>query len=212
MPRVKLPPTPASSLDIQGKDASRRPCKEGSFELPPPAMASVSSRPQPILPATTKPSFELPPPPTRSRRIIQMEPAIQSKEQLKASNSRLESPKGPTSKKGTAPASSTMNGTSKKQPSSTSAAGKKMARKTAHSVIERRRRSKMNDEFAVLKDMIPACKGQEMHKLAILSVCGSHITLFGRTIWPPIVSMLEFLNVLLVSQNGISWVWRLIAD
>ena len=28
----------------------------------------------------------------------------------------------------------------------------------------------MNDEFATLKDMIPACKDQEMHKLAILSV------------------------------------------
>lgn len=60
--------------------------------------------------------------------------------------------------------------TGKKQPSSTSVAGKKIARKTAHSVIERRRRSKMNEEFGVLKDMIPACKDQEMHKLAILQV------------------------------------------
>ena len=50
------------------------------------------------------------------------------------------------------------------------AAGRKMARKTAHSLIERRRRSKMNEEFGVLKDMIPACTGQEMHKLAILQV------------------------------------------
>lgn len=58
----------------------------------------------------------------------------------------------------------------KKQPSSNTAAGKKTARKTAHSVIERRRRSKMNEEFAVLKHLIPACKDQEMHKLAILSV------------------------------------------
>jgi hypothetical protein len=24
----------------------------------------------------------------------------------------------------------------------------------------------MNEEFGVLKDMIPACRGQEMHKLA----------------------------------------------
>ncbi|CAK7224833.1 hypothetical protein SBRCBS47491_005689 [Sporothrix bragantina] len=55
----------------------------------------------------------------------------------------------------------------KKQPSATSAAGRKIARKTAHSLIERRRRSKMNEEFAVLKGMIPACTG-EMHKLAIL--------------------------------------------
>ena len=28
----------------------------------------------------------------------------------------------------------------------------------------------MNEEFGVLKDMIPACRGQEMHKLAILQV------------------------------------------
>lgn len=55
----------------------------------------------------------------------------------------------------------------KKQPSSTSVAGRKIARKTAHSLIERRRRSKMNEEFGVLRDMIPACTG-EMHKLAIL--------------------------------------------
>jgi hypothetical protein len=52
----------------------------------------------------------------------------------------------------------------------TTAAGRKIARKTAHSLIERRRRSKMNEEFGVLKDMIPACQGQDMHKLAILSV------------------------------------------
>lgn len=28
----------------------------------------------------------------------------------------------------------------------------------------------MNEEFGVLKDMIPACKDQDMHKLAILQV------------------------------------------
>ena len=28
----------------------------------------------------------------------------------------------------------------------------------------------MNEEFGVLKEMIPACRGQEMHKLAILQV------------------------------------------
>ncbi|CAD6443303.1 01fe6e24-3e6a-48cd-a84c-f64e68040adf [Sclerotinia trifoliorum] len=61
----------------------------------------------------------------------------------------------------------TPNASKKKQPSSTSVAGRKIARKTAHSLIERRRRSKMNEEFGVLKDMIPACTG-EMHKLAIL--------------------------------------------
>ena len=69
---------------------------------------------------------------------------------------------GPKAEKGSTPPK-------KKQPSSTSVAGRKIARKTAHSLIERRRRSKMNEEFGVLKDMIPACTG-EMHKLAILQV------------------------------------------
>jgi hypothetical protein len=64
--------------------------------------------------------------------------------------------------------SSTATNSKRKQPSATSAAGRKIARKTAHSIIERRRRSKMNEEFGVLKDMIPACEGVEMHKLAIL--------------------------------------------
>lgn len=61
-------------------------------------------------------------------------------------------------------------GRGKKQNNGNTAAGRKVARKTAHSLIERRRRSKMNEEFGVLKDMIPACSGQEMHKLAILQV------------------------------------------
>lgn len=67
-----------------------------------------------------------------------------------------------------APASGT--GGKRKQAGNPTAAGRKIARKTAHSLIERRRRSKMNEEFGVLKDMIPACAGQEMHKLAILQV------------------------------------------
>lgn len=62
-------------------------------------------------------------------------------------------------------------GSKKKQGNGpTTAAGRKIARKTAHSLIERRRRSKMNEEFMTLKTMIPACRGQEMHKLAILQV------------------------------------------
>ena len=61
-------------------------------------------------------------------------------------------------------------GKKKAKDGTTTAAGRKIARKTAHSLIERRRRSKMNEEFGVLKDMIPACSGQEMHKLAILQV------------------------------------------
>ena len=38
-----------------------------------------------------------------------------------------------------------------------------ITRKAAHSIIERRRRMKMSEEFGVLKGIIPACKGVEMH-------------------------------------------------
>ena len=109
----------------------------------------------------THAEISLPPPPTRSRKIIQMRPN---------SNNQQPSLSPPTAKnavkKGVPyPTNSSAN---KKQPTTTSVAGKKIARKTAHSLIERRRRSKMNEEFIVLKDMIPACHGQDMHKLAIL--------------------------------------------
>lgn len=112
--------------------------------------------------------FDLPPPPTRTRKIIQMKPKSPSKtpktrENGKGSQSSEDAMPNPTSN------------SKRKQPSATSAAGRKIARKTAHSLIERRRRSKMNEEFGTLKDMIPACTGQEMHKLAILQVHRSHL-------------------------------------
>ncbi|KAI9820019.1 MAG: hypothetical protein M1827_006590 [Pycnora praestabilis] len=196
MPRAALPPTPISSTDISGKDNSKLSSNDLSFTLPPPAIAGRDSgrsstastkstsessyRPaSPTSPKTmthehgstrrralgtqaavNKDDFTLPPPPTRSRKIIQMKPRPQEQPQAEQSQSAP-----PTSGKNTAP---TQSGGKKKQPSSTSVAGRKIARKTAHSLIERRRRSKMNEEFGVLKDMIPACKDQEMHKLAIL--------------------------------------------
>jgi hypothetical protein len=103
--------------------------------------------------------YDLPPPPSRARKIIQMKPKTGS-----TSSASPEEPLSPAQ-----PAkNATTTGSKRKQPSATSAAGRKIARKTAHSIIERRRRSKMNEEFGVLKDMIPACEGVEMHKLAIL--------------------------------------------
>lgn len=116
--------------------------------------------------------FDLPPPPTRTRKIIQMKPKTQTQSQAKpaptTNKPSKESGKSTSNNNNVSPATS-----KKKQPSATSAAGRKIARKTAHSLIERRRRSKMNEEFATLKDMIPACRGQDMHKLAILQV-GRH--------------------------------------
>lgn len=125
-------------------------------------------------------SFALPPPPTRSRKIIQMKPRGQEddgesyhpKDTAKSTGSKGSSASGKGGATAAKDATTTTNkeqGKGKKQPSATSAAGRKIARKTAHSLIERRRRSKMNEEFALLKSMIPACTG-EMHKLAILQV------------------------------------------
>lgn len=196
MPRPTLLPTPASSTDLAGKDGQPLSSHELSFALPPPAITSkrkANTLDEAAKPAATVPSyrpntpispsldnrklgpgkrrasasraavvreeFTLPPPPTRSRKIIQMKPQLQD-----ASAADHGAAANKTAAKGNV-------GGRKKKPSATSAAGRKIARKTAHSLIERRRRSKMNEEFGVLKQMIPACRDQEMHKLAILQVC-----------------------------------------
>lgn len=119
-------------------------------------------------------TFALPPPPTRSRKIIQMKPK-ESEESTVVKDSTKGTGRGSGGKKAATATTTDKDKDAaekgkKKQPSATSAAGRKIARKTAHSLIERRRRSKMNEEFGVLKSMIPACTG-EMHKLSILQVC-----------------------------------------
>ncbi|KAM7222279.1 delta-1-pyrroline-5-carboxylate dehydrogenase [Rhypophila decipiens] len=191
MPRATLPPTPGSSTDMKGRDGSKLATLQISFELPPPAMISADGSPNsmrapgpspyPTQPSETvksrrrsstlqgptkdKDQFALPPPPTRSRKIIQMKPREESPQEARPSTKAAAS--APKNNNTSAAAPPAVAGTKRKQPSTTSAAGRKIARKTAHSLIERRRRSKMNEEFAVLKNMIPACTG-EMHKLAIL--------------------------------------------
>ena len=84
----------------------------------------------------------------------------------------------------------------KKKQGGGSTSGRKIARKTAHSLIERRRRSKMNEEFGVLKDMIPACAGQEMHKLAILQVSSMMIVCFGYDANIIIQASIEYMRYL----------------
>nr|POE47868.1 hypothetical protein CFP56_01196 [Quercus suber] len=191
MPRPHPPPTPGSSSDLRGREGS---FVAPTVSLPPAAYqdqdrASSSSTPsangsdssyRPVSPTSpadlarkrtahqaggviTKDDFALPPPPTRSRKIIQMKPREnESQEQFSASATASPQVVGKT------PSAAPQAGKRKQANSGTTAAGRKIARKTAHSLIERRRRSKMNEEFGVLKEMIPACKGQEMHKLAIL--------------------------------------------
>lgn len=141
---------------------------------------------------SAKHSCTLPPPPTRSRKIIQMKPCTaQDKPTVNRRNNSItisgfshtttrQATIEGAEAKATAVSSAgtkTSNGNramrrkhSNDVAVATSAAGRRSARKTAHSIIERRRRSKMNEEFGVLKDMIPACAGQDMHKLAILQV------------------------------------------
>ena len=196
MPRPNPPPTPGSSTDLRGKEGE---AYAPAFRLPPTAYYEdadgasnrSSSTPsangsdesyRPASPAgdaprSTKVAVEtgvmtrkdsaLPPPPTRSRKIIQMRPQTAKPTQEGAGASAVRvSPQAATRGQ----TAVTGGGKRKGNASGQTAAGRKTARKTAHSLIERRRRSKMNDEFGVLRDMIPACRGQEMHKLAILQV------------------------------------------
>lgn len=109
--------------------------------------------------------YVVPPPPTRSRKIIQMKPQGQTDLDAGGKSSGPAVAKSPSIAARTN--TPTTAGTKRKSGSGPStAAGRKTARKTAHSLIERRRRSKMNEEFNVLKEMIPACTGQDMHKLS----------------------------------------------
>ncbi|KAI7534491.1 hypothetical protein KC331_g12535 [Hortaea werneckii] len=187
MPRPNPPPTPGSSSDIRGKEAD---LLAPAFDLPPTAYpeqdrassnssaassangSDSSYRPASSAgpesrkrsaphsgPVITTDDFSLPPPPTRSRKIIQMKPRGSAQHDQSAP---------PSQGAAKTQAAGTQSGKRKQNATGQTAAGRKIARKTAHSLIERRRRSKMNEEFGVLKDMIPACQGQEMHKLAIL--------------------------------------------
>ncbi|KAK7535495.1 hypothetical protein IWX50DRAFT_22905 [Phyllosticta citricarpa] len=138
--------------------------------------SSPTTRKRPVAnngaPSAKDDDYNLPPPPTRLRKIIQMKPKSPEDENERTSTSQdaaAPSTSPGTSKDKAKNASSAGgNGRGKKNGNGSTAAGRKIARKTAHSLIERRRRSKMNEEFGTLKDMIPACAGQEMHKLAIL--------------------------------------------
>ena len=193
MPRPNAPPTPGSSSDLRGKEGAQA---APTFNLPPTAYQELDrtstgsatpsangsdssyrpasptspgqSRKRPASqsgPVITKNDFALPPPPTRSRKIIQMKPRDNGTIEHTPYESSATTPVG-----GRSQSTTQTSGKRKNNTTGTTAAGRKIARKTAHSLIERRRRSKMNEEFGVLKDMIPACKGQEMHKLAILQV------------------------------------------
>ncbi|KAL9089615.1 MAG: hypothetical protein Q9165_005647 [Trypethelium subeluteriae] len=157
----------STSSANQSSDSSYRPISPSSPNAIPRKRSSAA-----LQAGGNTDDFALPPPPTRSRKIIQMKPRAQEEKPGKPAQQAAEV-RDQQSAGSAVPASSKTAvaqnaGGRKKQANGNTAAGRKIARKTAHSLIERRRRSKMNEEFGVLKDMIPACAGQEMHKLAIL--------------------------------------------
>ncbi|ROW11512.1 hypothetical protein VMCG_00983 [Cytospora schulzeri] len=179
--KMHTPDSPVSQTTSPSSPPRRTP-----YPVQPSESVKSRKRPSAAGAATNKDdgNFTLPPPPTRSRKIIQMRPRTQDERKTagKLAPGGKGHPACSTNKKGSSAAAATPStmadggggaapgpARKKQQTSSsgTSAAGRKVARKTAHSLIERRRRSKMNEEFSVLKDMVPACTG-EMHKLAIL--------------------------------------------
>jgi len=174
MPPGQFPPTPAPSTDIKGREGKALTAIETAFSLPPSAvggahhdhaasLASPQSSTHSRKDSNNSSDVSLPPPPSRARKIIQVNP--------KGSSEERDATYTPSAKVIKPAVKETAGKRKSATGSQGTAAGRKVARKTAHSIIERRRRSKMNEEFGVLKDLIPACRGCEMHKLAILQVC-----------------------------------------
>ncbi|KAJ5578231.1 uncharacterized protein N7459_007195 [Penicillium hispanicum] len=183
-----LPPAALSSANVD--TASRRSSRSDPTYVPAsptsPELAARGGNPNSSRSgtATKRPleDFDLPPPPTRTRKIIQMKPKSPAASKVPAKTKESGKTSTQTSPESAANSAAPTINTKKKQPSATSAAGRKIARKTAHSLIERRRRSKMNEEFGTLKDMIPACQGQEMHKLAILQASIDYVNYLEKCI------------------------------
>jgi hypothetical protein len=177
LPAAALPGNVSDSVSMNtpspvGSDSSYRPLSPPSNTTPKAVAArrKSSNAGNQSNGSTSQGSYTLPPPPTRHRKIIQMKPRTQDAGEQPIVLNR---PSTTLTMAASAPHSSVSKtspnatGAKRKQPgASTTAVNRKIARKTAHSLIERRRRSKMNEEFGVLKNMIPACTGQEMHKLA----------------------------------------------
>ncbi|KAF7585990.1 hypothetical protein BBP40_009743 [Aspergillus hancockii] len=180
-----LPPAAMSPATVQS--ASRRSSKSdhsayfpASPTSPDLSLGRSGNPPRPAGIKRPLEDFDLPPPPTRTRKIIQMKPKTQAQNQPKSAPA-ANKPASKESGKNTLSNAASVT-SKKKQPSATSSAGRKIARKTAHSLIERRRRSKMNEEFSTLKDMIPACRGQDMHKLAILQASIDYVNYLEQCI------------------------------
>lgn len=139
--------------------------------LPPPALAD---------------DYTIPPPPNLKRKIIQVSPgAAGSANSIK--KPRILRPKpAPAAISSTANVSlnSTIHANAINEEKIKISEKRKHARKTAHSEIERRRRSKINLQFDALKELVPACHSNNnnnsngnngLHKLVILQATVEYI-------------------------------------
>ncbi|KAK9464167.1 uncharacterized protein V1516DRAFT_669753 [Lipomyces oligophaga] len=184
--------TPPPSADI----APRDPCSPdiAAFALPPAATASTATSTRSTTSGSRKrsssssSSSKLPPPPMRSRRIIQMQPVLPKPGKSRASSSaqvcdvEVSTSSHSSVISTSATASTAVATTTKRRSNGSTAATRKTARKIAHSAIERRRRSKMNEEFDSLKIMVPACRvasqthgDASLHKLGILQATVEYV-------------------------------------
>ncbi|KAL3438122.1 hypothetical protein BDV09DRAFT_160925 [Aspergillus tetrazonus] len=175
--KVDAAPAPASRKSSRSNPSMLFPASPTSPRIDPSPSRNVNPPPQAGFKRPLE-DLDLPPPPTRTRKIIQMKPKTDGSPKPAAATAKS-APKANTKAAANGAAG---GGSKKKQPSATSAAGRKIARKTAHSLIERRRRSKMNEEFSTLKNMIPACRGHEMHKLAILQASIDYVNYLEKCI------------------------------
>ncbi|KAF2401429.1 HLH-domain-containing protein [Trichodelitschia bisporula] len=184
-----------SSASTASSSASARTTLDTPQEpRPRPAKRRRANDAEPPGLATAAPAkYTLPPPPTRARKIIQMNVRAKATEAVTAGPARRGNREaagsgagaagavapagaaGPGSAAARAPASGR-----RKDAGPSTVAAKKVARKKAHSAIERKRRSKMNEEFDTLRDLVPACRGRgeergKMHKLAILQAAIEYV-------------------------------------
>ena len=132
MPRPTMPPTPDVAADL---DMNSNRARQGeNSEMTPdqsPAVIQTPTSTSKKRHMTADDKFSLPPPPSRPRRIIQMKPATQQREEPRPTLTPANS-KGSSNGSVSGPSLSPNAG--RKAPNPSTAAGKKMARKTAHSV------------------------------------------------------------------------------
>jgi hypothetical protein len=141
--------------------------------LPPPALAD---------------DYTIPPPPNLKRKIIQVSPGTSGARAAKMPRTLRPKPTPAAAATSAATTTRAANASALNEEKLKISEKRKHARKTAHSEIERRRRSKINMQFDALKELVPACHnnnntggngsgngGNGLHKLVILQATVEYI-------------------------------------